>query len=354
MRLFGKHDLTFHAAGSSVCALLSLAVFALFLASCATPAPLFPLKRYEFTEPQMGVPFRLVFYALNDQVAESAADAVYKRIAQLNQIFSDYETDSELNQLSFGSDTNAAPRKVSPELWDILQRSQRLAQKSGGAFDVTLGPVVHLWRNARREQAFPRADYLKDTLSRVGYQNLRLDPESKTVHLSRPRMRLDLGGIAKGYAVDEALRVLRTHGITRALVAASGDIGVGAPPPGATGWSIQLSEFDTNAPPLHVTLAERAVTTSGDLNQRLVLNGVHYSHIVDPRTGIGLTNRVLVTTIAKDCTTADSLATALSVLGPERGLELLKEYDDTEARFVRIIGSETEVTESKNFRTHLQ
>jgi thiamine biosynthesis lipoprotein len=132
-------------------------------------------------------------------------------------------------------------------------------------------------------------------------------------------MKLDLGGIAKGYAADEALKILKNHGITRALVAAAGDIVVSAPPPEKSGWQIEI-----DSPPKIIPLANSAVSTSGDLFQHVELDGIRYSHIVDPRTGIGLTNQITVTVIAANSTTADALATAVSVLGAEKGRALAK------------------------------
>jgi thiamine biosynthesis lipoprotein len=149
-------------------------------------------------------------------------------------------------------------------------------------------------------------------------------------------MRLDLGGIAMGYAVDEALGVLRKRGIASGLIDASGDIGVGDPPPGKEGWVIEVAPVDEDgAPRTRVLLANAAVTTSGDALQHVEIGGKRYSHIVDPRTGLGLTDRTSVTVIARDCTSADSLATAVSVLGPKEGLKLIEHTPGTAAWIVR-------------------
>jgi thiamine biosynthesis lipoprotein len=138
-------------------------------------------------------------------------------------------------------------------------------------------------------------------------------------------MQLDLGGIAKGYAADEALRLLKGRGMPRALVAASGDIAIGDPPPGQRGWKIAISGMDADAVSATPTLLLKncGVSTSGDTEQFIEIDHVRYSHIVDPRTGLGLTNRIQATIIAPHTTASDSLATTVCVLGPKRGLALV-------------------------------
>jgi thiamine biosynthesis lipoprotein len=279
--------------------------------SCQT---LPPECRFEFSKPQMGAPFRIVLYAGDKSGAESAASAAFRRVEELNAILSDYNTDSELNQLSRTAGSGRTV-PVSEDLWKVLAEAQQFSQLSDGAFDITVGPFVGLWRKARREQKFPDTTRLAEAWQAVGYQKVEL--KNRTARLLAPDMKLDLGGIAKGYAVDEAMKVLKKHGIRRALVAAAGDIAVSDPPPGKPDWQIEIG-----SPPKIIPLSNAAVSTSGDLFQHLELNGVRYSHIVDPRTGLGLTNQAMVSVIAPNSTTADALATAISVLGPEKGPRL--------------------------------
>lgn len=303
----------------------------------------------------MGLPFRIVLYASDEPAAQSAADAAFKRIAQLNDILSDYDYDSELSQLSRTSG-QGRDVPVSADLWCVLERAQKVAAQSGGAFDVTVGPCVNLWRKARREQKMPDPDRLALARRAVGYQHVRLDAQRKTVRLMAPDMRLDLGGIAKGYAVDEALKVLHQLGITRALVAGGGDLAVSDPPPGRLGWRIELAPLDaTNAPPARfVRLSHAALATSGDLFQRLEIDGKRYSHIVDPRTGIGLTDHSLVSVIGPDCMTADSLTKVVSVLGPQRGLDIIEHTRGVAARVVRQPAEQIEVRESSRFARYYE
>ena len=298
----------------------------------------------------MGVPFRLVFYAPDAVQAEQAARAAFDRIAELNQIMSDYETDSELNELSYTSGSGRAV-PVTPDLWNVLTRSQEIARDSGGAFDITVGPCAALWRKARREKELPEPDRIQHFLERVGYTNLVLNPASRTALLQKENMRLDLGGIAKGYAADAALAILKQRGIDRALVAASGDLAIGKAPPGEPGWKIEVIGADLpGAPPSFTVVVEfAAIATSGDLSQRLEINGVRYSHILNPFTCVGMTNQALTTVIAPKCILADPLATTLSILEPEEALELARKYQ-VAVRTIRLEEGTPKIYVNKKFQ----
>ncbi|MDX1953256.1 MAG: FAD:protein FMN transferase [Verrucomicrobiota bacterium] len=297
-----------------------------FLSGCATTRQ--SAERFEFVETHMGMPVRMVFYAADETQAEKAADAAYARIAELNQIFSDYEETSEISLLMrrAGSD-NFVP--VSGELWEVLKRSQKISRETEGAFDVTVGPLVQLWRRARRQRALPEHALLEEAKGRVGHEKIVLREQDRSVCLKVPGMRLDFGAIAKGYALDEGLKQLKARKISRALLNAGGDMAIGEPPPGQKGWRIELpsviagEQGRTN----YLQLKNCGFATSGDSVQRLELDGKRYSHIVDPRTGVGLTDQSQVVVVAGDCVTADSLSTAVSVLGPKNGLPLLNKYE---------------------------
>jgi len=298
----------------------------------------------------MGVPFRIVLYAPSQVAADRAAAAAFQRIKQLNDIMTDYDSDSELSRLSRTSGQEQAV-PVSPDLWVVLERAQALAQSSHGAFDVTVGPYVNLWRYARTQGKLPDPARLAKARLAVGYTKMHLDPAHHTVKLLVPDMRLDLGGIAKGYGVDQALKTLGRLGVASALVSGGGDIGVSGPPPGAAGWRIELPPLDaSNAPPARfVVLSQAGISTSGDLFQRLEINGIRYSHIVDPRTGVGLTDHSLVTVIASDDFMADGLTKVMSVLNPKDALAFLARTPRAAVRIVRKPGDKIEVYESKGF-----
>lgn len=292
-------------------------------------------KRFEFTGIEMAVPVRIVLYAEDESVAKAASASALARFRQLNEVMSDYDPTSEVRRLSATSGSGQAVR-VGDDLWRVLCRSKEIAVQSGGAFDVTVGPVVRLWRRARREEMLPDPDRLAAARAAVGHQWMELDRSAQTVRLTRPDMRVDLGGIAKGDAVDEVLRVIAGHGIRSALVDAGGDIGLGDAPPGRAGWVIGVAPLELDArPSVFLSLSNVAIATSGDSWQFVEIDGRRYSHLVDPRTGLGLTDHSSVTVIAPDAITADGLASAVSVLGPKEGLKLIDATKGTAAFIVR-------------------
>ncbi len=256
----------------------------------------------------MGVQARIVVYARDAAEAESATAAVFARLDALEQVMSDYRPDSELMRLCARG--GEGPVLISGDLHTVLERALDVAEKTGGAFDPTIGPLTALWREARRAHTLPDPSVLTGARARVGWSRVRLDRRARTADLTTPGMKLDLGGIGKGYAAHEAVKTLRARGIGRCLVAIAGDIAMGDAPPDKPGWEIRVGDNDGLAP-LHNT----CVSTSGDTEQFVEIAGVRYSHILDPATGLGLTRSVRATVINADGATADALATALCVRG---------------------------------------
>ena len=292
------------------------------------------LIRFTYTEYHMGIDARIVVYSPNQGKAERACTAAFARIAELDAIMSDYRRDSELNRLSDAAGGPAV--RVSRDLFVVLRQAQEVSRRSSGAFDVTVGPLVALWRKARKAATLPDPTELADALRASGWQKMVLDEDAQTVRLSTPGMRLDLGGIAKGYAADEAQKVLKRYGLTRALVEMGGDMVVTGPPPRSEGWIIRVPNAGDDKGPADLVFSHRAISTSGDTEQFVVIGGVQYSHVVDPRTGQALTNRVQVTLTAPTGLTSDPLATALSILSPEERRTFLDNFPATQA-YLRVL-----------------
>lgn len=306
-------------------------------------------QKHEFLQIRMGVPVSIQVYAADGALANQAADAAYDRLRELDRMLSDYDPDSELMRVvsSYGP---GEPFAVSPELLFVLQQALELSQRTDGAFDVTVGPMVKLWRRARRRGELPSEEQLTAALQSVGHKHLCIDAEAGTVTLLRTDMQIDLGGIAKGYAADEALRVLKQHGLTQVLVDAGGDIVTGDPPPGRNGWRIVVEPLEADDGDVQsLELSHAAAATSGDAYQYVEIDGTRYSHIVDPTTGLGLTKRSSVTVVAPTGIVADGLASAVSVLGPQRGLELIEETPGAEALIVTVHDGEIERVQSSGF-----
>jgi thiamine biosynthesis lipoprotein len=258
----------------------------------------------------MGTLARVVLYAQGTDQAERAAAAAFRRIGELDSLLSDYRDDSEVSSLIAGA--GGPPMPISDDLFAVLRQALELAEETHGAFDVTVGPLVLLWREARRQGQLPDSGALRSATGLVGWRHVTLDTVANTARLALAGMRLDLGGIAKGYAVDAALDELLGHGIERALVAIGGEIVAGRPPPGEHGWRITVAHHD--AGPSEILLADAAVSSSGDTEQFVEIGGTRYSHVVDPRTGIGLTHRTAATVVAPSAVTADALSTAATIL----------------------------------------
>ena len=298
----------------------------------------------------MGTLFRIIVYTPDSTQAHRAARAAFKRVADLDRMLSDYLPDSELNRLSRTAGSGQwVP--VSPDLWLLLRRSVAIARKTRGAFDVTLGPYSHLWRRVRRQGTLPSSQALAQAGRAVGYQHLAFHKKRRAVCLAVPDMQLDMGAIGKGYAVDEALEVLTKAGIRSALVDGGGNIVVSQAPPASQGWQVSLlvpSPADSSRL-IHLHLRNQAVATSGDLYQYILLDGIRYSHILNPFTGLGLTDQSLVTILARTGLEADWLSTAVSVLGPEEGLRLADRCRGAAALFVRRQPGQLQQWRSKRF-----
>ena len=272
--------------------------------------------RYEASEPHMGTLVSITLYADNPEQAQKAFTAAFARIAQLNRILSDYDPQSELFRVC------EPETRFSPDLLRVLNYAQQVSIDTNGAFDITVGPLSRLWRKARREKQLPSREEIAEAVERSGFRKLKV--REWRVTCTVPGMQLDAGGIAKGYAGDEALAAIHSAGVRSALIAISGDIVMGDPPPGKSGWSVKvLGQVKT--------LANAGVSTSGDEFQFIELGGVRYSHIVDPRTGMALRNSHTVAVIAKTGIDSDSIATAVCVAGPaiadkltaKRGVQIL-------------------------------
>ncbi|MDE2729917.1 MAG: FAD:protein FMN transferase [Bacteroidota bacterium] len=272
-----------------------------------------PLERFMFDRSQMGAVVRVVLYAPDSVRAHQAAAAAFARIDSLNAHLSDWIQDSELNRLSR---TYGQPVQVSDDLWMVLSTAQAIAAASEGHFDVTVGPLTRLWRWGMRRNQLPNPAEVEKALRSVGYRYLDLDALHQTARLLRSGMRLDLGGIAKGYAADEALRVLQELGYAASTVDAGGDMAIGAPPPNSAGWPVQITVADSTGRRVRkeLILAHCGVAASGATYRFIEHEGTRFSHIVSPLTGMGITFDRIVTVVASSGMQADAWASAYSVM----------------------------------------
>lgn len=311
------------------------------------------LVEESLSQRHMGLPWLITVFATDSATGKTAAAAAFREVARLEKVLSDYDSEAELFKLS---DKTNLPHYVpshvfvSEDLFQVLRLSIDFHSKTRAAFDPTVGPLTTLWRQSRRSGRMPVPKKLSAALESVGADAIVLDAHHKSVLLAKPKMRLDLGGIGVGYAIDRAMDVLRHHGIRSAMIEASGDIAVSLPPPGQNAWRIAMAPLNPKEPAQEaIVLVNAAITTSGDAFQAVEIDGIRYSHIVDPRTGLGTRGPTAVTVIAKDCTTADALATALTVLGHAEAVEILPEFEDVSARFVWMDGGNVNHFESSHW-----
>ena len=317
------------------------------------------LERHTFTEPHLGTIVDLTLYAPTETLANEAARSAFSRVKELDLIFSDYKADSELMRLCAEAGTGHRV-KVSPELFDAFKLSLTISEESEGAFDVTIGPLVKLWRTARKQRRLPTSEQISAAKELVGWKLIRLDENERTVELLRKGMQLDFGGMAKGLIAQEVSDKLRSLGINRSLVAISGDIVAGDSPPGTDGWRVAVGSLNQKSKATGDTSNGRilkmqncAVSTSGDEFQYVEIDGVRYSHIVDPSTGKGMTRRSSVTVIAPNGALADVLDTAACLMGPARGLRLIEHHDTVEGMIVQATDDGVVEVMSKGFAARL-
>ncbi len=317
---------------------------------------------FTFESSQMGTLFRITLYSDDPELAQMAADSAFQRVAVLNSIFSDYNSDSELQMLSdmSGSDRHIP---VSDELFDILKLAHKISLQTGGAFDVTAGPFTHEWRTVIRglRADVPGQDEI-ETLSRsVGYEYISFQDSNRAISLTVPDMQLDLGGIGKGFAAKEIWKVMQHFNLFHVLINAGGDIMTGDPPPHRDFWVVAIPEYigpgsigKHDSASVSLKLSNKAITTSGDLYQYVEINGKRFSHIVNPLTGLGITQPTHATVIGYNATLTDAYATALNILPPDEGIALINQIDGFEARILILAhDDEPQIRYSDGFNSYL-
>ncbi|MCC6784057.1 MAG: FAD:protein FMN transferase [Planctomycetes bacterium] len=295
------------------------------------------LARHRFVEPRFGgIPVELTLYASDADAARAAARAAFARIDALAAQMDDYALDppSALNRIAEAA-PDAVP--VAPELLVVLARAKALHRETHGAFDVTAKPFVQLWRVSQRLGELPPPERLRRAADFVDIDALELDPSAGTARLARPGMWLDLGGIAKGYIGDEVVRLLRARGVPICRYHAGGDMVFGESPPGLPGWPVhvpdlvldQVPEGGEHATPTALAFfaADSAASVSGDVFRHAEIEGKRYAHVIDPRSGLGVTEQRITCVRGPRGIDTDPLATAGLILAPgewQRAIETVE------------------------------
>ncbi|MCY2974854.1 MAG: FAD:protein FMN transferase [Planctomycetota bacterium] len=300
---------------------------------------------YETTFPAMGSTMSIIAYAPNESQATKAFEEAQQEVERLNSIMTDYESDSELNLFVKSSPT---PTPLSKDLWNVLVASQSWYQRTDGAFDASIGALTRMWRAARRAKSEPSSDQIARAVSLCGWQHISLDNKTHAGTIDKQEVKIDLGGIAAGYIIDATFDIMIKHGLSKCLINAGGDIRCGDSPPGRIGWRIEIApladmpksetsagnENNQKLPLRRIHLSNASIVTSGDLWQFYEFNGIRRSHILDPKTGIGVPGPTVVAVIASKCIDADAAATAISVMGIKEGMLFASLQSDIQAMMV--------------------
>lgn len=285
----------------------------------------------------MGTFARAVVIAKDPNTAEICVRAAIKSINMVDDLMSDYKSDSEIGRVN--SEASEKPVPIEEWTYEVIKRSIEFSKLTDGAFDITVGSLVDLFRLEKKTGIAPSEELIADAKSKVGYEKLILDDSNMTVQFAVKGMRLDLGGIAKGYAIDMAIEQMQRLGAIGGMVDIGGDVRCfGVPPKGKSHWLVGLQDpnvaseqIDSGKLLLTLKVTDAAVATSGDYQQYAIIDGERRSHIIDRKTGTSTEGLSSVTIIAGNATDADALATAISVMGPERGMALIEKLPDTEA-----------------------
>ena len=264
----------------------------------------------QFEHPQMGTLWKLSIYADDSIKAQSIAKEAFLLLDNLNTIFSDYDQHSKLNQLCAQAGSGQWVN-IDTALWEVPQYAKLLHQQSRGAFDISVGPLTKIWRRAFRRQVFPSTEKLMLAQQLVKNQWIKVKHDRPLAQLKKKGMQLDLGGIAKGYTLDRIGALLEAKGLYHYLIDGGGDLLLGLAPPKRKGWAIAFPDGSGKI------LERCAVATAGAKYHYIEYKGQKYSHLIDPRTGFGITEEKTISVIAPNGMIADAWASALSILSIE-------------------------------------
>ncbi len=304
----------------SLSSFMGLVLVAACAAPCAAREKSEPVARARYLMGSICQGYIPAGAAPDTAAAGEALAAAFDEIARLEAVLSDYRADSELSRLNAAGP--GAPVACSTDLFDFLARSRELSEATSGAFDITVAPLIALWdlRGAGREAT---DDQVHAALERVGWRRLKLDSGRRTARLERPGMSLDPGAVGKGYALDAAVRVLRSRRVSAALLDFGGQIMAIGAPRGQGGWEVDIAHpLRRGEAALSVCVRDACISTSGNDQKGIVVNGRLLGHVLDPRSGRPITSSGSATVITPDATSADALSTALLVLGQREGLRL--------------------------------
>jgi len=316
-----------------------------FLILTLIPQPTYPSNLYKYHQVAMGTVIEITLIGDDEEAANKAALQAFQEIKRIEILMSRFLGSSDVTRINRSAGVEWV--KVSPESAEVIKKAKEISELSEGGFDITVGPLTELWRKAREKKIPPPGEEVKEKLDLVNFKNIEMDQEGR-VFLKKKDMAIDLGGIAKGYGVDRAFDVLRSLGYKKLIVNAGGDLRAGGLKDNQP-WSIGIQNPRESKKILtRISVSDMAVATSGDYERFFIYEGKRYHHIFNPKNGFPTEGCQSVTIVTKDCITADALATAVFVLGPEKGYSLCQKLDGVDCL---IVDKEGKIIISPNLKT---
>ena len=310
-----------------------------------------PAHTIDYDSRVMGTVVNLTIWSDDEGNAAEAANAVFEEFRRIDRLMSSWRPDSEVSAIN--ANAGIRPVTVDEEVLNVIEQAQQTSSRTDGAFDITVGAFRGLWKfDQDMDGSIPDGREVAVHAALVNYRDVILDPKRHTVMLRRQRMRITLGGVAKGYAVDRAVAILRHRGFSDFVIHAGGDV-YAAGRHGDRPWHVGIRDPRGVADSIFATaeIDDATFSTSGDYERGFVRNGVRYHHIIDPATGRPATRSRSVTVRAADAITADMWSTALFILGPDQGLALVKKMPNLDAVFV---GADNQVTVSPGLKGRIE
>ena len=306
-------------------------LFFFILTLTAYPCPSNASNLFKYHQVAMGTVIEITLIGDDEEAINKAALQAFQEIKRIETLMSPWLDSSDVTRINRSAGKERV--KVSPETFEVIQKAQEISELSEGGFDITVGPLTELWRKAREKKIPPSIEEVKEKLGLVNFKNIETDQEGK-VFLKKKGMAIDLGGIAKGYAVDRAFEFLKSLRYKNLIVNAGGDLRVGGFKNNQL-WSIGIQNPRESQKILaRISVSNTALATSGDYEKFFIYQGKRYHHIFNPKDGFPTEGCQSVTIITKDCITADGLATAVFVLGAEKGYSLCQKLEGVDCLIV--------------------
>lgn len=276
----------------------------------------------------MGTILEFKLYCGDRGSCNQAISNAYLEVKKLDDMLSNYKADSKLSEVNSLAGTGKI--RVPNEFLELTERSLLFSNLTGGAFDITVGKLIELWRQGQHKNTVPDSETVKRTVTNcVGFKKIELYSKEKEIDIKSPCLSIDFGGIGKGYAIDRAVGILKDKGVKSGILNFGGEIYTIGAPPGKRGWLVGVQNPIKQENMLaFIEVKDMAVSTSGDYERFFEIQGKRYSHIVDPRTGMPVETSPSVTVLSKSATDAEALSTAISVMGKEKSPDVLKKYEN--------------------------